>query len=102
MTCHFFKGRQYINYNNKNHFAYIMSKHVYVTGVALMFVCMALSGCIFSNSNETKSNNSDNEWWNTTIHERENMYLNMSGWRSQLPVEGLYSWSGPTEHFVEV
>ena len=79
-----------------------MNKHVYVTGVTLMFVCVALSGCIFSNSNETKSNNSESEWWNTTVHERQDMYLNMSGWRSQLPVEGLYSWTGPTEHFVEV
>ena len=26
----------------------------------------------------------------------------MTGWRSQLPVDGMYSWSGPTEHFVEV
>ena len=26
----------------------------------------------------------------------------MTGWRSQLPVDGPYSWSGPTEYFVEV
>jgi predicted acyl esterase len=46
--------------------------------------------------------NSENEWWETPVNERYNMELNMTGWRSQLPVEGLYSWSGPTEYFVEV
>ncbi|MCP2502756.1 MAG: CocE/NonD family hydrolase [Candidatus Thalassarchaeaceae archaeon] len=46
--------------------------------------------------------NSEDEWWETPVNERYNMELNMTGWRSQLPVEGLYSWSGPTEYFVEV
>jgi len=46
--------------------------------------------------------NSEYEWWETPVNERYNMELNMTGWRSQLPVEGLYSWSGPTEYFVEV
>ncbi|DAC62616.1 MAG TPA: CocE/NonD family hydrolase, partial [Candidatus Thalassarchaeaceae archaeon] len=38
----------------------------------------------------------------TPVNERYNMELNMTGWRSQLPVEGLYSWTGPTEYYVEV
>ena len=46
--------------------------------------------------------NSENEWWETPVNERYNMELNMTGWRSQLPVDGPYSWSGPTEYFVEV
>ncbi|MBT4181120.1 MAG: CocE/NonD family hydrolase, partial [Euryarchaeota archaeon] len=45
---------------------------------------------------------SDYEWWETPVNERYNMELNMTGWRSQLPVEGLYSWTGPTEYYVEV
>ena len=44
----------------------------------------------------------DDDWWNTPVNERHKMDLNMTGLRSQLPEAGPYTWSGPTEHFVEV
>ena len=68
--------------------------------ICLLMIVPTLAGCF---TEETNNNiNQDDEWWNTPVHERENMELNMTGWRSQLPVDGKYSWSGPTEHFVEV
>ena len=68
--------------------------------ICLLMIVPTLAGCF---TEETNNNiNQDDEWWNTPVHERENMELNMTGWRSQLPVDGEYSWSGPTEHFVEV
>ena len=67
--------------------------------ICLLMIVPTLAGC-FTEERQEISNNED--WWDTPIHERENMELNMTGWRSQLPVEGIYSWSGPTEHFVEV
>ena len=67
--------------------------------ICLLMIVPTLAGCFTEDKQEISNND---EWWDTPIHERENMELNMTGWRSQLPVEGIYSWSGPTEHFVEV
>ena len=67
--------------------------------MCLLMTVPTLAGCL---AEDTKQIDENEEWWETPIHERENMKLNMTGWRSQLPVEGIYSWSGPTEHFVEV
>jgi hypothetical protein len=75
--------------------------------VGIFFTTVAVIGMIFSSTIWSGAgpgvfSNSEYEWWETPVNERENMKLNMTGWRSQLPVEGLYSWSGPTEFFVEV
>ena len=69
--------------------------------ICLLMIVPTLAGC-FTEETNNNNINQDDEWWNTPVHERENMELNMTGWRSQLPVDGKYSWSGPTEHFIEV
>ena len=63
---------------------------------------LIVSSTIWAGAGPGGLSNSEYEWWETPVNERYNMDLNMTGWRSQLPVEGLYSWSGPTEYFVEV
>ena len=73
----------------------IMVSNVIVIGLIMI-------STIWSAAGPGGFSNSENEWWETPVNERYNMELNMTGWRSQLPVEGLYSWSGPTEYFVEV
>ena len=41
-------------------------------------------------------------WWQVPLNQRHLMDLNMTGSRSTLPEAGSYSWTGPSEHFVEV
>ena len=68
----------------------------------VIVIGLIMISTIWSAAGPGRFSNSENEWWETPVNERYNMELNMTGWRSQLPVEGLYSWSGPTEYFVEV
>ena len=49
----------------------MMSKHVYVVGIALMFTSMILSGCIFSDSNKTENNSSELQY--PSIFDRHNL-----------------------------
>jgi len=78
------------------------NKKLGIVFTTIVVVGIVFISTIWSAAGPGGFSNSENEWWDTPVHERENMELNMTGWRSQLPVEGPYSWSGPTEHFVEV
>ena len=79
----------------KNKKLMILMSTILVTGIII-------SSTIWSAAGPGGFSKSDYEWWETPVNERYNMELNMTGWRSQLPVEGLYSWTGPTEYYVEV
>ena len=50
----------------------------------------------------TEENTFNGDWWEVPLEDRWEMDLNLTGERSQLPEAGIYNWSGPTEHFVEV
>tara|TARA_B110000196_G_scaffold247033_1_gene216002 strand:+ start:5010 stop:6881 length:1872 start_codon:yes stop_codon:yes gene_type:complete len=68
----------------------------------IIIVGLIIISTIWSGAGPGGFSDSKYEWWDTPVDERYNMELNMTGWRSQLPVDGPYSWSGPTEYFVEV
>ena len=72
-----------------------------VTAVAAVVVMLILS-TLWTAAGPGIGGGGDEDWWNTPVHERHKMDLNMTGLRSQLPEQGPYTWSGPTEHFVEV
>ena len=72
-------------------------------GIAIsttVVIGLIVSSTIWAGAGPGGFSNSEYEWWETPVNERHDMDLNMTGWRSQLPVEGLYSWSGPSEYFV--
>ena len=60
----------------------------------ILVTSIIISSTIWSAAGPGGFSKSDYEWWETPVNERYNMELNMTGWRSQLPVEGLYSWTG--------
>ena len=68
-------------------------------GVVILFIVLASvwgSGAIQNADDENYS------WWEVPLHDRHKMDLDFTKSRSQLPVNGTYNWTGPTEHFVEV
>ena len=65
-------------------------------------VLMLIISTLWTAAGPSIAGGEDDDWWNTPVSERHNMDLNMTGLRSQLPEAGTYTWSGPTEHFVEV
>jgi len=73
-----------------------------VTISAVIVIGLLVGSTIWSATGPEGVSKSENEWWKTPVNERHAMELNMTGWRSQLPVEDLYSWTGPEEFYVEV
>ena len=72
-------------------------------GVAVVaIISMLILSTLWTAAGPSIAGGQDDDWWNTPVHERHTMDLNMTGLRSQLPEQGPYTWSGPTEHFVEV
>ncbi|MDE0708111.1 MAG: CocE/NonD family hydrolase [Candidatus Poseidoniales archaeon] len=67
--------------------------------VVILFLILASVWGSGALQNENEENSS---WWNVPLHERHKMNLDYTGTRSQLPVNGTYNWTGPTEYFVEV
>ena len=80
----------------------LRNKKLMILMSTILVTSIIISSTIWSAAGPGGFNKSDDEWWETPVNERYNMELNMTGWRSQLPVEDLYSWTGPTEYFVEV
>ncbi len=67
--------------------------------VVVLFILIASiwgSGAIQNGDNE------DYNWWEVPLHDRHKMDLDYTGTRSKLPIDGIYNWTGPSEHFVEV
>jgi predicted acyl esterase len=67
--------------------------------VVILFLIVASvwgSGALQNEDDENYS------WWDVPLQDRHKMDLDYSGTRSQLPVNGTYNWTGPTEYFVEV
>ncbi|MDG1554233.1 MAG: hypothetical protein P8Q96_04940, partial [Candidatus Thalassarchaeaceae archaeon] len=54
----------------------------------ILVTSIIVSSTIWSAAGPGGFSKSDYEWWETPVNERYNMELNMTGWRSQLPVEG--------------
>ena len=80
----------------------LKNKKLMILMSTILVTSIIISSTIWSAAGPGGFSKSDYEWWETPVNERYNMELNMTGWRSQLPVEGLYSWTGPTEYYVEV
>ncbi len=80
----------------------LRNKKLMILMSTILVTSIIISSTIWSAAGPGGFSKSDYEWWETPVNERYNMELNMTGWRSQLPVEDLYSWTGPTEYFVEV
>ena len=80
----------------------LKNKKLMILMSTILVTSIIVSSTIWSAAGPGGFSKSDYEWWETPVNERYNMELNMTGWRSQLPVEGLYSWTGPTEYYVEV
>tara|TARA_Y100001954_G_scaffold58459_1_gene63247 strand:- start:745 stop:2640 length:1896 start_codon:yes stop_codon:yes gene_type:complete len=79
------------------------SRYLLGGGVAVVaIVLMLIISTLWTAAGPSIAGGEDDDWWNTPVSERHNMDLNMTGLRSQLPEAGTYTWSGPTEHFVEV
>ncbi len=79
------------------------SRYLLGGGVAVVaIVLMLIISTLWTAAGPSIAGGEDDDWWNTPVSERHNMDLNMTGLRSQLPEAGPYTWSGPTEHFVEV
>ena len=80
----------------------LKNKKLMILMSTILVTSIIVSSTIWSAAGPGGFSKSDYEWWEIPVNERYNMELNMTGWRSQLPVEGLYSWTGPTEYYVEV
>ena len=79
------------------------SRYLLGGGVAVVaIVLMLIISTLWTAAGPSIAGGEDDDWWNTPVSERHKMDLNMTGLRSQLPEAGPYTWSGPTEHFVEV
>tara|TARA_Y100001968_G_scaffold137536_1_gene125687 strand:- start:6048 stop:7949 length:1902 start_codon:yes stop_codon:yes gene_type:complete len=79
------------------------SRYLLGGGVAVVaIVLMLIFSTLWTAAGPSIAGEGDDDWWNTPVDQRYKMDLNMTGLRSQLPEAGPYTWSGPTEHFVEV
>ena len=79
------------------------SRYLLGGGVAVIaLVLMLILSILWTAAGPSIASEGDEDWWNTPVDQRHKMDLNMTGLRSQLPEAGPYTWSGPTEHFVEV
>ena len=90
-------------FNISNKFEGLDSRYLLGGGVAVVaIVLMLILSTLWTAAGPSIAGEGDEEWWNTPVNQRHKMDLNMTGLRSQLPEAGPYTWSGPTEHFVEV
>jgi hypothetical protein len=86
-----------------NKFEGLDSRYLLGGGVAVVaIVLMLILSTLWTAAGPSIAGEGDEGWWNTPVNQRHKMDLNMTGLRSQLPEAGPYTWSGPTEHFVEV
>ncbi|MFL2971663.1 MAG: CocE/NonD family hydrolase [Candidatus Thalassarchaeaceae archaeon] len=79
------------------------SRYLIGGGVAVVaIILMLILSTLWTAAGPSIAGEQDEDWWNTPVNQRYKMDLNMTGLRSELPEAGPYTWSGPTEHFVEV
>jgi hypothetical protein len=79
------------------------SRYLIGGGVAVVaIILMLILSTLWTAAGPSIAGKQDEDWWNTPVNQRYKMDLNMTGLRSELPEAGPYTWSGPTEHFVEV
>ena len=69
--------------------------------VALIFILLA-SG-LSNSAKDANTSEAEAKWWDTPIQDRWKLDLNLTSWRSQLPIKGEYEDILPmTEHYVDV
>ena len=68
-------------------------------GVVILFFILA---SVWGSGAVQQSSEEGDNWWEVPLHERHKMDLDFTGLRSQLPVNGTYNWTGPSEFFIEV
>ena len=68
-------------------------------GVVVLFILLA---SIWGSGALQNADDENYTWWEVPLHDRHKMNLDYTGLRSQLPVNGTYNWTGPTEFYVEV
>ena len=68
-------------------------------GVVILFFVLA---SVWGSGAVQQSSEEGDNWWEVPLHERHKMDLDFTGLRSQLPVNGTYNWTGPSEFFIEV
>ena len=66
--------------------------------IVFLFLSMSFGEALSDNEGVVNAD----EWWEVPLEKRHLMDLNFSSWRSTLPEQGTYDWTGPTEHYVEV
>ena len=72
------------------------------TTIALAIVFLFLSAGFGKTLTNEYADTQVKEWWQTPLHERHNMDLDLTQMRSVLPVNGTYDVLTYTEHFVSV
>ena len=68
-------------------------------GIVILFFILA---SVWGSGAIQKSSEKEYSWWEVPLQERHEMELDFTGLRSQLPVNGTYNWTGPSEFFIEV
>ena len=68
-------------------------------GIVILFFILA---SVWGSGAIQKSSEKEYSWWEVPLQERHKMELDFTGLRSQLPVNGTYNWTGPSEFFIEV
>ena len=68
-------------------------------GIVILFFVLA---SVWGSGAIQKSTEKEYSWWEVPLQERHKMELDFTGLRSQLPVNGTYNWTGPSEFFIEV
>ncbi len=75
---------------------------VATAGIVVLFMILAAFWGTGPFGTDGPKDVSDYKWWEVPLEMRHEMDLNFTSSRSTLPVAGPYSWTGPTEHFVDV
>ena len=68
-------------------------------GIVILFFILA---SVWGSGAIQKSSEKEYSWWEVPLQDRHKMELDFTGLRSQLPVNGTYNWTGPSEFFIEV
>jgi len=69
--------------------------------IAIVILFMILASVWGSGAIQTENEGASSSW-DIPLQDRHKMDLDYTGTRSSLPFAGIYNWTGPSEHFVEV
>ncbi|MEE2812766.1 MAG: CocE/NonD family hydrolase [Candidatus Thermoplasmatota archaeon] len=83
----------------------LMQLNIAMAATAVVVILFMILASIWGSgmfSSDSKNGVDDYDWWDVPLELRHEMDLDFTGSRSQLPENGTYSWTGPSEYFVEV